>query len=115
MKLREIQKLLDAEVLTGTEHLDDEVYYACAGDLMGDVLSYRRDQAILLTGLLSPYVIQCAEMASIGCVVFVRCKVPDEEMLAIARELDIVVMTTTRRMFSSCGLLYEAGLCSRQS
>lgn len=115
MKLREVQHLLDAQLLTGEEHLDDEVFYVCAGDLMGDVLSYRRDQAVLLTGLLSPYVIQCAEMASIGCVIFVRCKMPDEEMLALARELDIAVMATTRRMFTSCGLLYEAGLCARQS
>ena len=44
------------------------------------------------------------------CIVFVRSKMPTEEMLAAAAEHDIVVMTTNLRMYEACGMLYNNGL-----
>ena len=58
MKLLEIKEILNAEVLTGEELLDTEVFAACGSDLMSDVLAFVKDQALLLTGLLNPQVIQ---------------------------------------------------------
>ena len=51
-----------------------------------------------------------AAMMDMVCVVFVRGKVPDESIIALAKENNIAVMTTTHRMFTACGLLYGAGL-----
>ena len=50
MTLREIVKLLDAEVCVGEERLDEEVTKAFASDLMSDVLTLK-DTPILITGL----------------------------------------------------------------
>jgi len=77
---------------------------------MSDVLAYVKDQAVLLTGLVNPQVIRTAVMMDMVCVVFVRSKIPSEEMLSLAKESGIVVMTTDKRLYEACGLLYSNGL-----
>lgn len=110
MTLEKVREILDARVLTGREHLDREVLSACGSDLMSDVLAYVKHQAILLTGLVNPQVIRTAEMMDMQCIVFVRSKEPDATMLEMARDRDILVMSTDRPMYLACGLLYSGGL-----
>ncbi|MBR5134753.1 MAG: hypothetical protein IKV35_04060, partial [Clostridia bacterium] len=66
--------------------------------------------AVLLTGLVNAQVIRTAQMMDMICIVFVRSKRPSDDMIELAREAGITVMTTTKRMYEACGLLYEAGL-----
>ena len=110
MKIIDLKKLLDAEVLCCEENLEREVYSACGCDLMSDVLAYVKDQAVLLTGLVNPQVVRTAEMMDMVCLVFVRSKAPTEEMLELARESGIVVLRTEKRLYEACGLLYSNGL-----
>lgn len=110
MLIKEIREILDAELLVGAELLDTEVHTACGSDMMSDVLAFVKDQAVLITGLLNQQAIRTAAMMDMVCVVFVRGKKPDNDILAVAEENGIAVMTTTHRMFTTCGLLYEAGL-----
>lgn len=110
MKLKEIRDILNAEVLCGEELLDTEVRSACGSDLMSDVLAFVKNQAMLLTGLVSPQVVRTAEMMDMSCVIFVRGKQPDENILTLARDRDMVVMATKERMYNACGLLYINGL-----
>ena len=111
MKIGSIATLLSAEVLCGAEELDSEVHSACASDMMSDVLAFVKDQAVLLTGLVNPQVIRTAVMMDMRCVVFVRKKVPTEDMIALAEESGIVIMRSNLRMFEACGILYSEGLC----
>jgi len=110
MLIRNIMELLEAQVLCGGELLDTEVHTACGSDLMSDVLSYVKDQAVLLTGLLNPQVVRTAEMMDIKCIVFVRGKKPDPATITLARENNIVLLCTALRLFQACGILYEKGL-----
>ena len=112
MKIRDIKELLNAEILCFPEGLDKEVNSACGSDMMSDVLAYVKDQAVLLTGLLNSQVIRTAEMMDMICVVFVRSKKPTEEMLELAKEHEMVVLSTDLRMYDACGKLYKAGLGS---
>ena len=114
MKISTIKDLLDAEVICCEEGLESHVYSACGSDMMSDVLAYVKDQAVLLTGLVNPQVIRTAEMMDMICIVFVRSKKPSEEMLELARESGIVLMSTERRMFNACGLLYQNGLIGKK-
>ena len=109
MKIRIIRELLDAEVLCGQEYMDREVNSACGSDMMSDVLAYVKDQAVLLTGLVNPQVVRTAEMMDMVCVVFVRSKMPTEEIV-LAREIHMVILATRKRMYEACGKLYAAGL-----
>lgn len=110
MKISTMKDLLDAKVVCCEENIEKEVYSACGCDLMSDVLAYVKDQAVLLTGLVNPQVIRTAVMMDMVCIVFVRSKAPTEEMLTLAKDSGIVVMTTDKRLYEACGLLYSSGL-----
>ena len=110
MKISQMQQLLEARVLCCKENLEHEIHSACGCDLMSDVLAFVKDQAVLLTGLVNPQVIRTAEMMDMICVVFVRSKVPTQEMIDLARESGIVLMVSDKRLYEACGLLYTNGL-----
>ena len=110
MKISQMQQLLEARVLCCKENLEHEIHSACGCDLMSDVLAFVKDQAVLLTGLVNPQVIRTAEMMDMICVVFVRSKVPTQEMIDLARESGIVLMVSDKRLYAACGLLYTNGL-----
>ena len=105
-----MQELLEARVICCEENINKHVYSACGCDLMSDVLAFVKDQAVLLTGLVNPQVIRTAEMMDMICVVFVRSKVPTQEMIDLARESGIVLMVSDKRLYEACGLLYQNGL-----
>ena len=110
MTVNDIKNLLDAEVLCGSEYINNEVHAACGSDMMSDVLAYVKDQSVLLTGLCNPQAVRTAEMMDIVCIVFVRGKVPDQAMIDLAKEREIVILSTRTRMFEACGILYANGL-----
>ena len=110
MTVNDIKNLLDAEVLCGSEYINNEVHSACGSDMMSDVLAYVKDQSVLLTGLCNPQAVRTAEMMDIVCIVFVRGKVPDQAMIDLAKEREIVILSTRTRMFEACGILYANGL-----
>ena len=110
MKISEIAKLLKADVLCGEEHLEREVKSACGCDMMSDVLAFVKEQAVLITGLCNPQVVRTAQMMDMGCIVFVRGKMPPPEVVALAEKADLVVLASKERMYVACGKLYENGL-----
>ena len=110
MTVRDARDILGARVLVGEEFLDREVKSACGSDMMSDVLAHVDDQAVLITGLCNPQVLRTAEMMDIVCVIMVRNKQPDDAMIQMATERGICLLATSLPMFSTCGLLYEAGL-----
>lgn len=110
MKISRVAEILNAEIIACPELSDSDVYSACGSDMMSDVLAFVKDQAVLLTGLVNSQVIRTAEMMDMRCIVFVRSKQPSPEMLALAKQCGIVVMTTGKRMYEACGLLYSSGL-----
>ena len=111
MKISEIRDLLGAEVLCGEQQLDREVSSACCSDMMSDVLAYVKDQGVLLTGLVNAQVIRTANMMDMHCVVFVRSKKPTEDMIELAEECGITLISSGLRAYVACGILWQAGLC----
>ena len=110
MKISEIKNILGAELICGEEFLENEVYTACGSDMMSDVLAYVKEQAVLLSGLVNPQVVRTAEMMDMKCIVFVRGKRPDIDMIDLAEQREIVLLGTKLEMFTACGLLYKNGL-----
>ncbi len=110
MKIREIQQALQAKLLSSEDMLDRQIDGACGADLMSDVLASDKHNTLLLTGLCTLQSLRTAEMVDIIAIVFVRNKVPTEDMLKLAEQIDIAVLTTHMPMFEACGRLYEIGL-----
>ena len=59
---------------------------------------------------MNPQVVRTAEMMDMKCIVFVRGKQPDQAILDLAQDRQLVVMATKERMYNACGLLYLNGL-----
>ena len=110
MTIKDIIELLEAENLTPELDTDKELHSACGSDMMSDVLAYVKDQAVLMTGLVNAQVIRTAEMMDMHCIVFVRSKKPSQDMLDLAAESGMVILTTPKRMYEACGILYSNGL-----
>ncbi len=110
MTVSDIIRILDAEVICGENIEATQVHSACGSDMMSDVLAFVKDQSVLITGLINPQVVRTADMMDMVCIVFVRGKEPDEDVIELAKEKGIVLLKTKFRMFSACGLLYESGL-----
>ena len=110
MKLYEIKNILDATVLCGEEFLEQEVQAVCGSDLMSDVLAFVENQSVLLTGLINPQVIRTAEMMDMCCVIILQGKTPDELLVKLAKEKNIVLMVSNHAMYNACGKLYISGL-----
>jgi predicted transcriptional regulator len=110
MKLVDIASSLDAQVVVGSNGLDQQVDYAFASDLMSDVLTLERDRLLLITGLSNVQAIRTAEMSDISAVILARNKKAGSEMVNLAQELGIVLMESKWSMFRIAGELYKAGV-----
>ena len=116
MKLREVQKLLEAKVLAGEEFLDRQIETCCGSDMMSDVLAFTKRNTLLCTGLTNMQVVRTADMTELSGLVFVRGKVPDEEIVEAAAEDMLPVLVTEHTLFEACVILYAAGIrgCSKR-
>lgn len=113
MLLAEIRNLLGAEVYTCEEQLGNvQIQFGCASDLMSDVLAFSRAGAVLLTGLVNLQTIQTAFIAEISAVVLVRGKKPSGNMMALAAERGLPLLSSPYSMYEACGILYNRGLIS---
>ena len=110
LTLRTVQETLAAECLTADPPLEREILFGCASDLMSDVLSFSRPQAVLLTGLTSPQAVRTAEIADIVAICFAFGKRPQTETVQLARESSIPLFVTPFTLFTASGRLYELGL-----
>jgi predicted transcriptional regulator len=110
MKLEAVRTILNCQVLTGDDKLEEEVGVGCGADLMSDVLAFIKPNALLLTGLTNLQAVRTAEIAEVRAIVYVRGKLPDKDAIDLAKEKGIVVLCTTLPMYESCGRLYQHGL-----
>lgn len=110
MTILEAQKAIEAELIEGTGRENVEILSACGADLMSDVMAFVKDEVLLMTGLINVQVIRTAILMDIQAVCFVRGKRPNQEMINMAKENDIVLLATRLPLFLACGKLYEAGV-----
>ena len=110
MKLSQIVKSLEAKVLTGDDLLEKDIDTCGASDLMSDILAGLSEGCILLTGLTTVQVIRTAMIAGVGAVVFVRGKTPPQEVIDLAEEQGLPLISSPYSMFVSCGRLHACNL-----
>ena len=109
MTLREVVNLLNGTVYLGENRLDEEVSTGFASDLMSDVLTLK-ETPMLITGLCNVQTIRTCDMATLDIVVFVRNKKPTPDMVELAEDNDMVLISSSYSMFRAVGILYEAGI-----
>lgn len=112
MQLKEIVQIIEGRVLSGCAWESVEILGGCGADLMSDVLAAAQPHALLLTGLCNPQVVRTAQMADVAAIVFVRGKLPAQEVIDLANSECVPLITTPYGTFELCGRLYKAGLPS---
>lgn len=110
MTLKEIKEILEAEVITGGNRLNEEITAAGASDLMSDVLAFGKPGILLLTGLSNSQSVRTASIIDAKAVIYVRGKKPDKVGVELAREKKIPLLSTKFMMYRACGLLFSHGL-----
>ncbi|MFP4085386.1 MAG: DRTGG domain-containing protein [Desulfobacteraceae bacterium] len=110
MKLAHIKEILRAEVITGDDQLDMTLEAGTASDLMSDMLTGYNTDTVLLTGLCNAQVIRTSVIAGVKAIVFVRRKRPSPEVVQLAVNHHLPLLSTAFTMFSSCGRLFAQGL-----
>ena len=114
MKLKNVVELLNGKVIGSAYDENKEVLSACGSDLMSDVLAFVKDQALLLTGLVNPQVVRTAEMMDMKAIVFVRGKCPGDDIISLADDAGIAIISTELPLYITCGKLYSGGLYNIQ-
>lgn len=114
MDLREIRKILHAEILSENVDLSMDVPRVIASDLMSDVLAFSASGAILVTGLTNSQAVRTVEVADLCAIIFVRGKRPSEETVRLAEKRNIPLLTTHFPTFQVCGELYSHGLIGKE-
>lgn len=110
MELEKICNIVNATLHTPTYSRGCKIEKAFSSDLMSDVLTLLADNLLLITGLNNIQTVRTAEMADICHILFVRGKRPSEKMIELAREQEIILMSTSFSMYKTSGLLWAAGL-----
>lgn len=110
MTLEEIAQILEAWFHCGEDKRTMAINSVCAGDLMSDLLAYSHAHALLLTGLANTQVIRTAEMLDLAAIIFINGKEPNVEMLQLAQHKGIPLLTTSRPLYTGCGMLYASGI-----
>ena len=110
MKLREVTKILDAEVLCGGNLLDLEVKTCFACDLISEMLIYVSPNTLLITSLTNAHIIHTAQVMDAVGVVFVGGKKPDEVIIKNSELSNIPLFSTPHLIFDCCGLLFGNGI-----
>ena len=110
MTLKEVQTILDADVISGDHDLEKEIKCAFAAELLSDVLALAQEGALLITGFTHPQVVYAADTVNLCAILFVRGKWPNEATLQLAIQKKMPLLSTPYMMFETCGLLYEYGL-----
>jgi len=110
LKLAQIQKIIEAEVLLDAGKMGTEIELALSADLISDILLMRREQALLLTGMTHIQLIKSAEICDLAAVVYVRGKRPGPEVVALAAQKGIPLLSSRLTMYEASGLLFSAGL-----
>jgi len=112
MKLKDILCLINGQIYTPNDVSNMEYKKAFSCDLMSDCLAFVNvnDKCILITGLINSQALRTAEMLDIDCIIFVRGKKPDQDMISLAEQNHTTLISTLLTMYETSGILYNAGL-----
>lgn len=112
MKIAEIAELVCGKILTKDYKADLEVQGAFVGDLMSDVLSTIKPEAVLITGLNHPQVIRTALIADASMVIIARGKEPTSEMIELAENEKMPLISSPMGLFEISSRLAEKDILS---
>jgi len=102
IEIEKIRQSLEATVIVGQDISGEFVTGIYASDLMSDVLAYGQSGAMLLTGLNNVQAAISAFMAEFKGIIFIRSKIPDNDVRNFAIEKGMIILSTDDDMYEAC-------------
>jgi hypothetical protein len=110
MKIADIINITGGRIVCGGEMDGAEITYAFSSDLLSDVLTINKVGILLITGVANLQTIRTAEMAEVACILLVRNKKANQEMINLAKDIGVTIIESQSSMFGTSGKLYQSGL-----
>ena len=110
MEKKNLKKLieeLDFKCVTCENLLDKEPKWAYVSDLLSDVMGKAQPQMIWVTSQIHKNIVAVASLIDLSAIVIVNERKPDEDMLKLAEEAGVVVLTSDKPAFEPAGMLSE--------
>jgi serine kinase of HPr protein (carbohydrate metabolism regulator) len=110
MKLKELVKDLNLNVLVGRNLLDRDVTGGYAGDMLSDVLTNSSKGNVWVTIQIHPNVMAVASSKDLSGIILVNGRRPEAETLKKAEQKKIPIMVSPWSTYKVVGRLYELGI-----
>ncbi|MBC8419265.1 MAG: serine kinase [Desulfobacterales bacterium] len=110
MNLKEIVEKLQLSVRTGAGLLDKEVSRGYVSDLMSDVIANANEGALWVTLQIHQNIVAVAVMKSLGGIILVNGREPEEVTQQKAEAEGVPIMVTDMPAFELVGKLFALGI-----
>jgi anti-sigma regulatory factor (Ser/Thr protein kinase) len=108
IEIEEIRQALQADVIVGKDSVNTKVADIYASDLMSDVLASGKSGSCLLTGLNTIQAAISSYMAEFKAIVFLRGKIPGDDICKFAEGKGIILLSTKWDMYETCIKIAQA-------
>lgn len=106
MKIAELVKALDLNVISGANGLDREFSSAYVSDLLSDVMGKAKSEEVWITLQTHKNIMAIASLKDIAAVILVQGFKPDEDTLEKSNEEEIPILSTPLSTFEIAGKIY---------
>jgi serine kinase of HPr protein (carbohydrate metabolism regulator) len=110
MKLRELVKDLNLNVLVGKKLLNKDVTGGYAGDMLSDVLANSKKGNIWVTMQMHPNILAVASSKDLSGIIITNGRMPESETLEKAEAKKIPILTSPLSTYKIVGRLNELGI-----
>lgn len=110
MTVREIQELLNLEVIAGEKSMDREVTGGYCGDLLSDVMGHALNGMMWVTIQSHKNIVAVALLKELTAIILANGHRPDEDARAKAEEEGIPILLSPLPIYQVAGQLFDAGI-----
>lgn len=113
MNLADIAEKLQLTVKAGADSLDREITRGYVSDLMSDVMANAEQGDLWITLQIHQNIVAVAVMKSLGGIILINSREPEEATVRKAEEEGIPVLVSPMPAFELVGRLFEMGVSGR--
>ncbi|MDF1616337.1 DRTGG domain-containing protein [Petrocella sp. FN5] len=110
MTINDVQKILNATVVTQSTYENNSVQSGFVGDLLSVVMGKAKEQCAWITIQGHINIIAVGTLINVACIIVTEDFKVDEDAISKANEEGIVIMTTHLSSYESAALLSKNGL-----
>ena len=114
MKLAEIVKSLNLQIVCGEKQQDKDVCGGYSSDLLSDVMANSKKGDIWITLQVHPNVVAVAMLKEIAGIVMINGRKPEDETIKKAESEGLPMMISDLPAFELVGELYKMGISGKR-